>query len=156
MSDLLVLSGPALAADVPAWKRVFAPVLGRIVPKLDLPMVIDGDVLSTDPSVGEAYENDPMVTSSTSAGLGRAMFEAMEWTTENLDRLAVPTYVIHGGDDTLVPPSASEPFEGHPRAERVVLPGLRHEPFNEPSGLQVVDDLAAWIDLEISQMKSSR
>ncbi len=145
MTDLLVLSGPALNADVPTWQTVLAPVLGRLTPRLPIPSEIDGDILSTDPSVGEAYEADPLVTSAVTAGLGRALFESMQWTLEHLQRIVVPTYIVHGSDDVLVPPSASEPFEQLPVVERHVLKGMRHEVFNEPDGLTIVDGVADWI-----------
>jgi alpha-beta hydrolase superfamily lysophospholipase len=52
---------------------------------------------------------------------------------------------MHGLDDGLVPPSASEVFEGAPGVERQTYPTLRHELHNEPEGLQVVDDVIAWL-----------
>ena len=43
---------------------------------------------------------------------------------------AVPTLVFHGSDDRLVPPTATEPFEGLPGVAQRVYPGLRHETLN--------------------------
>ncbi|MCH7788493.1 MAG: alpha/beta hydrolase [Acidobacteria bacterium] len=145
MTDLLVLSGPALEADIPRWQEIAAPIMGRVAPRMKIPTEISGDLLSTDPAVGQAYEADPLVSTHATAGLGRAMFEAMSWTSENLKRIVVPTYVVHGGDDRLVPPSASEIFEGRPETERTVYDGMRHEVFNEPTGLDVVDQIVEWI-----------
>jgi alpha-beta hydrolase superfamily lysophospholipase len=45
-----------------------------------------------------------------------------------------------------VPGSASEVFEGAPGVERRTYPGLRHELHNEPEGLDVVDDVIAWLE----------
>ncbi len=53
--------------------------------------------------------------------------------------------MLHGLDDGLVPPAASEVFEGAPGVERRTYPGLRHELHNEPEGLEVVDDVIAWL-----------
>jgi alpha-beta hydrolase superfamily lysophospholipase len=57
----------------------------------------------------------------------------------------VPTLVIHGGADTLVPTRLSEPLAGLPNVERRVLPGLRHETLNEPEGPKVVGQIVEWI-----------
>jgi alpha-beta hydrolase superfamily lysophospholipase len=53
---------------------------------------------------------------------------------------------MHGLDDGLVPPSASEVFEDVPGVERRTYPGLRHELHNEPEGLAVVDDVIEWLE----------
>ncbi len=62
-----------------------------------------------------------------------------------LARLHVPTLVIHGGDDSLVPTHVSEPLAAVPGVERRVLPGLRHETLNEPEGPQVVATIVEWL-----------
>jgi alpha-beta hydrolase superfamily lysophospholipase len=62
-----------------------------------------------------------------------------------MDRLHVPTLVIHGGDDTLVPTAGSEPLASVPVVDRRVLPGLRHETLNEPEGPEVVAGIVAWL-----------
>jgi len=52
--------------------------------------------------------------------------------------LSVPTMVIHGGDDRIVPPAFSEPIGDQPVATRQVLPGLAHEILNEASWEQTL------------------
>lgn len=143
--DLLVLSGAALDAEVPKWQRVAAPYLGKLVPKFFLPAAFDAEILSRDPEVGAAYNADPLIRAGATAGLGAQMFRAMEETTAALHNLRVPTLALHGGDDALVPPSATEVLEGHRLIERRVLPGLRHEIFNEPEGPQVIGEVIQWL-----------
>ena len=58
--DLAVLSAPALDAELPAWQRVAAPMLGTIIPGLKIPADFDGSVLSRDEAVQVAYETDPL------------------------------------------------------------------------------------------------
>lgn len=143
--DLLVLSAPALTADLPPWQRIVAPALGRVAPRLFVPGVIEPDMLATDPSVGAAYAADPLVLGGATAGLAHAAFGAMADTRSRVHHLDVPTLVVHGGADRLVPPAASEPLAGRPGVHRVVYPGLRHEVFNEPDGPAIVDEVAGWI-----------
>lgn len=150
--DLAVLSAPALGADVPRWQRTAAPVLGRVVPTLFVPAAIDGDLLSRDPAVGERYKVDPLVIGGSTAGLGREVLAAMVRTTAALDRITVPTYVVHGSGDRLVPPSASEAFEALPNATRRLWDDLRHECFNEPERDEVLADVGAWLDQRLAAL----
>jgi alpha-beta hydrolase superfamily lysophospholipase len=147
--DLAVLSAPALSAELPGWQRVVAPVLGSIAPPLKIPADFDGSVLSRDKAVQVAYETDPLRVPASTARLGRETLRAMKQVNTTLDRLQLPTYVLHGSDDELVPPSASEPFERLPNATRRVWEGLRHECMNEPERDEVIGEVVDWIDGEI-------
>lgn len=133
LPDVLLLSGPALGAEIPAWKRRAAPVLGRISPKLFIKNEFDGSLLSTNPDVGTAYVNDPLRIQGATAGLGLAMIEAMKLANQNIENLSIPTMVFHGGADRIVPPHFSEPIGELPVASRQELPGLEHEVLNEAS-----------------------
>ncbi len=148
--DLLVLSGPALGADVPLHLRVIAPVLGTVAPTLVIRDEGDPSVLATDPRVGETFYADPLRVPYPTARLGRELLRAIRTTRQRIGRLTIPTYVLHGGDDTLVPTAASRILEELPNVTRRVLPGLRHEVFNEPVGPELVDDVAAWIDDQLA------
>ena len=53
--------------------------------------------------------------------------------------------MLHGLDDGLVPPQASEILGSLPNVERRTYPGLRHELHNEPEGPAIVDEIIAWI-----------
>jgi alpha-beta hydrolase superfamily lysophospholipase len=141
----LVLSAPALDADVGTAKRLAARVIGRLAPGMSLRNDITGPQLASDPSVGEAYFADPLVLTRTTTGLGLAFLNAMAEGRAAARRLSVPTLVVHGGDDTLVPPSVSEPLEELPCVERIVLPGCRHEWHNEPAGEHALSGVVDWI-----------
>jgi len=148
--DLLILSAPALDATIPAWKRVAARVLGRLAPGIALPNEITGDQLSRDPAVGEAYFADPLVTTRTTARLGAELLAAMAQAREHLSDLTVPTLVLHGGDDTLVPPEVSAPLAERDCVERIVLHGLRHETHNEDGGALALGLITDWLDRRLT------
>ncbi|HEY7827054.1 MAG TPA: lysophospholipase [Candidatus Limnocylindrales bacterium] len=143
--DLLVLSAPALAGNIPGWQKALAPLMGRLVPHLTVKNAFDGSILSRDPAVGRDYLADPLNVHSTTARLGAAVLALQGPTLAELDRIRVPTLVIHGGADHLVPTRSSEVFIGRPGIERRVIQGLAHESFNEPEGPQVVGEVADWI-----------
>ncbi len=142
--DLLVLSAPGLGGGK-AWQRRLAPILAKVAPTATIPTKIEGSQLSRDPEVGAAYFADPLVLTVATARLGAELFAAVDRTLAAIDRLDLPTLVIHGGADTLVPPQTSLPLAGLPTVERRLYPKLRHEAFNEPEGPKVVADVVAWI-----------
>ena len=143
--DLLVLTAPALDAQVPEWKRRLAQVLSGVVPRLQIRNGFDGSVLSRDPTVGAAYLADPLTYGRTTLRLGGEMVREQERIRSSLDQLTVPTLVLHGAQDTLVPPAASEPLAALPGVTRVLYDGLRHEVHNEPEWESVLGDVVAWI-----------
>lgn len=143
--DLLVLSAPPLQAAVPGWQRVLAPVLSLVAPTVVLANPITGEQLARDPAVGIAYFADPLVQPRSTARLGAELFGAMKRGRAGLGRLHVPTLVIHGGADVLVPTAGSEPLAELPGVERRVLPDLRHETLNEPEGPEVVAVIIDWM-----------
>ena len=133
LPDVLLLSGPALGAVLPAWKEKGAPVMAKLAPKLFIKNEFDGSLLSMNAAVGDAYAKDPLRVHGATAGLGAELLAAMESTNAKLSKLSVPTLVIHGGEDPIVPSHYSEPIGDQPVATRQVLPGLRHEILNEDS-----------------------
>ena len=152
--DLLVLSAPPLDARVPRWQRVLAPVLGVVAPTVVLANPISGEQLSHDTGVGVAYFADPLVQPRSTTRLGAQFFAAMKRARSELGRLHVPTLVIHGGADTLVPTEGSEQLGKVPGVERRVLPGLRHETLNEPEGPEVVAGVVEWLRAQVKPAKS--
>lgn len=147
--DLLVLSAPAIDAEVPLWQRRAAPLLARVAPTFELPNPVEGDALCSDPSVAEAYFTDPHVYTSATVAFGAASFDAMTRAKANLDSLTIPTYVFHGGQDPLVPPQVSAPLGELDVVTRRLWPGLRHETHNEPQWEEVLGELVTWLDASV-------
>ncbi len=147
--DLAVISAPALEAVVPGWQKVVAPVLSRVLPKQHIPSKIEGELLSRDVAVQRAYLDDPLVIAGATAALGNEIFRTMTAAAASLDRIRVPAYVLHGAEDRLVPPSASEALGRLPGVTRKVWDGLRHECMNEPEQADVLAAIVDWIDQEL-------
>ncbi len=147
--DLLILSSPGLSGGK-AWQRSTAGIAASLAPRLSLPNGLSGDQLSRDPAVAEAYFADPLVLTKSTTRLGSELFSAMDRVNANLKALDIPTLVIHGGADTIVPASASAPLGQLPTVERRLYPKLRHETLNEPEGPQVVAEIIAWIDRNLT------
>lgn len=144
--DVVVLGSPGLDADLPDWKKVAARVLGRLAPTMGIPNGIQGAWLSRDPSVGARTVDDPRCAKVSTARFGaEALREQARVRGLAAEGLGVPTLVLHGLDDRLVPPRASEVFATAPLTERRTFPGLRHELHNEPEGPEIVDGVIAWL-----------
>ncbi|MEO8571474.1 MAG: alpha/beta fold hydrolase [Chloroflexota bacterium] len=143
--DLAVLSSPGLDSTIAAWKKAFAPVLGRILPRLAIPSGIDGSTLSRDPSVAAKVGRDPLAAKSSTARFGAEAFAEVARVRRDHAGLSVPTLVLHGLDDGLVPARSSEILAALPNVERRTYPGLRHELHNEPEGPAIIDEIVAWI-----------
>ena len=153
--DLLALSAPALGANIPGPLRALTPLLARLAPRLSVPSPIKGEMLATDPAVGEAYFADPLIVRVVTPALGLGLLRQMQWANENLTRLAVPTLVMHGADDPLVPPRSTRPFADLALATRRTYPALRHEIFNEPARFAILQDLSDWLTEQLAALAPS-
>jgi alpha-beta hydrolase superfamily lysophospholipase len=143
--DLLVLSAPAIEVTIPGWKRAMARVLGRVAPRTRIPNDFDGTNLSRDPVVAERYLADPLNEHATTTRFGAEALAEQRRVQADLSRLSLPTLVIHGMDDGIVPASSSEPLGRLSVVTRRTYPGLRHELHNEPEGPAILDDVVGWM-----------
>jgi acylglycerol lipase len=150
--DLLVLSAPAIGAKVPLWQRALVGALRRVAPGMAMSNRLDPDDLSCVAAVGETYVADPLNQHKSTVRFAHAAFGEQRRVAASLDRLSLPTFVVHGADDQIVPTAASAPLEGRPGVTRKVYPGLRHELHNEVIGPQVVRDEVDWIRDRVSRI----
>jgi acylglycerol lipase len=143
--DALVLSSPAIGAAIPGWKRALARVLGRVAPRVEIKNDFDGEHLSRDPTIAEAYLADPLNVHRTTTRFAAAAFKEQDRVQATLGELAIPTLVIHGTADKIVPVESSEQIASVAGVTRRTYPDHRHELHNEPDGAAVIDDVIAWL-----------
>ncbi|MDX1691163.1 MAG: alpha/beta hydrolase [Acidimicrobiia bacterium] len=148
--DLLVLSAPAIRAEIPLVKRLAARVLTRLAPRLTVPNDLTGDQLSRDPAVGEAYFADPLVVTSTTTRFAAEALAAQRRLGEGLQPFGIPVLVIHGGADPIVPPQVSAPLAELEGVERHLFPAFRHESFNEEGGVPALAVVTDWLERQTS------
>ena len=153
LPDFLVLSAPGLEAA--AWKRQAAPVLARLLPRLRISNGFHPDMLSRDPARQEAARSDPLMLGSSTTKFGALGFAEQARVRASLDRLAVPTLVIHGLADPIVPPRATEALGALRSVTRRAYEGVRHELHNEPEGPAIIADVIAWLDGQVAQRPPS-
>lgn len=148
LPDLLVLSAPGLDDDLPGWQRPVARLLNAIAPKLQIANGVPKGGLSRDPAVDEGFAADPLCTTRSTVRFGAEGFREQDRLRELLPGLAampVPTYVLHGSADPVVPVRASGVLEGMGNVTRRVHDGLRHEQHHEPEHAEVLAEVVAWI-----------
>ncbi|TAL10325.1 MAG: alpha/beta hydrolase [Chloroflexota bacterium] len=148
--DLLVLSAPGIDDDLAAWKHKLAPILARILPKVRIANGIAPSMLSRDEGRQEAARTDPLMLNSSTTRLGALSFAEQARVRSAAATLAVPTLVIHGLDDPIVPARATEPLAEISGVTRRTYAGVRHELHNEPEGPAIIADVIAWIDSQLA------
>jgi len=149
--DLLVLSAPAIAS-AGGWRRPLAAVLGRALPHLEIANRLPPGGLSHDGQVEVAYRSDPLNVHRTTTHLGLELFREqarVQSRLKRIDALPMPTYVLHGTDDPIVPVSSSASLERLGNVTRRVYADLRHEMHNEPEADAVIGDTIAWIEASL-------
>ncbi len=148
LPDVLVLSAPALDDNQPGWQRPMARLLNGVVPKLRLANGIPDDGRSHDPAVGAKVNVDPLCGTSSTVRTGAEAFreqDRLRMLLEGLDSMPVPTYILHGSADPIVPLRATDVFEGKGNSTRRVHEGLRHEQHHEPEHEAVLAEVVAWL-----------
>jgi alpha-beta hydrolase superfamily lysophospholipase len=100
------------------------------------------------------YQADPLVfTGKIAAGLGAALFDAMDSFPERYPTLTLPVLVMHGTEDRLANIEGSRELERLASNADVTAhyyDGLYHEVFNEPEQERVLDDLVGWLDIQVA------
>jgi acylglycerol lipase len=146
--ELLVLSAPAVDDDLAAWKHRSAPVMARLAPRLRIPNGVTIDQLAAAPRPGMIYEEDPLVIRSTTARFGALAFAEQARVRQalaRLDALPIPTLVLRGADDPVVPARAFDALARLGGVTARTYPEMRHEIHNERGGGGVLADVVAWI-----------
>ena len=145
----LLLSGPLAALDAaPAPVRLIARGLSAVAPRLGV-FAVDASLVSRDPEVVRAYENDPLVHhGKLPVRTVAELAAAVESFPATVDAITVPTLIMYGTADRLAPPAGSVMLsERISSTDKTVIPyeGLYHEIFNEPEQRQVMDDMCVWL-----------
>ena len=149
-----LLSGAALPAAEPpsAFAMFLARLFSRWLPKMGM-LQLDATQISRDPEVVQDYLDDPLVhKGKASARLVVELFKEMERVEQDQDKITLPVFVMHGSADAMTTTAGSEAYyRGISSSEKSlkIYDGLYHEIFNEPERLEVLGDLAEWIEARL-------
>ena len=137
-------AGRWLASKIPNW-RIKAPL---VVAKL-----------SADRRAQDAYLRDRWVHRNMSLRLAANLVDSGQWALDNASLLQASTLLMHGSDDTLTSPKASEAFaaESNKMATFKLWNGCRHDLHDELQRERVFEYMTRWMKQQcITTYKLSR
>jgi alpha-beta hydrolase superfamily lysophospholipase len=148
--DALVLSSPALTANLTWFQRVQLTLGRAFAPSLAQPNGLDPAFISHDADVVRAYREDPLVHDRITARLGRAILDAGAVAIAAAPTWKMPTLLLYSGDDHLVASRGSDAFAAAAPREVVEterFDALYHEILNErTAAAPVYARLERWLD----------
>jgi alpha-beta hydrolase superfamily lysophospholipase len=146
----VIATGPLFrpAFEPPAWKLTLARIMYNLWPTLAMSNELDRQVLSRDPAVVRAYNEDPLVHDRLTPRLTMDMLQAGLWSMEHAAEFPLPLLLMHGSDDRLTSAQASREFAA--QAGEVctlkIWDGFYHEIHNEPEQGLVFGYLLEWLN----------
>lgn len=146
----LALAAPAIGeVGVPRALLLLARLLSGVWPTFTLETGLDLSGLARDPAIVAAVLADPLFHRKSSARLGTEVLDAIESVHARAARLAVPTFILHGTADRMVPISGSRRLAAGPAAPRVTLvecAGAYHALFADRGFEERLAALGRWAD----------
>lgn len=146
----IVVSGPMLRLKVklPAVKVIAGKILSKWLPRVTLASDLDARMLSHDPKVIQARAEDPLVHDVASTRWFTEGMAAGERILRSASQLRVPTLFMHGGEDPLTDPKATQEFYQamfFKDKKWIQWPGMYHEIFNEVERNKVFEAVHSWL-----------
>jgi alpha-beta hydrolase superfamily lysophospholipase len=153
-ADALVLSSPALAADLSAVQKTMMTVFGALAPDFVVGNGLPLEALCRDPAVVRAYKADALVHDRVSPKLARFILEAGTHVRAQAARWRTPTLLLWAGSDRCVAPRGSAEFAaaapGAVVTSRCFEP-MYHEIFNDPQRDEVLAALTSWLGSSLAR-----
>lgn len=147
--DGVVLSSPALAADLNAVQRLLLATLPRLAPRLRVDNGVATTQVCRDPAVVQAYRDDPLVHRRICARLAAWVMGNGPKVVQGAPQWARPTLLIYAGQDRLVNRRGSDAFAAAAPTLLVqshAFEDMFHEIFNDPQQAQVLQMLTGWLE----------
>ena len=142
-----------LAFEPPAFKIILGKITNQLYPAFSQKSGLDTKVLSHDPEVVHAYENDPLIHDHISARMFIGIYQSGHWALEHALEFSLPLLLMHGGADKIISVEASREFAGKitENCTFKIWDNLYHEIHNEPEKEEVFKFLIDWLDKEVSK-----
>lgn len=146
-----IASAPMLRAvhpPGPLFMKV-ARMLKLIAPHWRLKAPVRKELLSHLNTEQVAYEDDHLMHRRVSLRLGAGLIDSGLWILGHADQLKTPCLIVHGTEDCVTDPHASDEFAASAKrvGSPVVLrsyPGMLHDLHRDEGKEQVIDDIRAW------------
>jgi alpha-beta hydrolase superfamily lysophospholipase len=135
--------------SVSAAAIVFGPELLALAALPEIPVLPLADAVSTDPTVVQAYKDDPLVYQGPPSRTTLGILADSEKLIAGLADLTLPIQVMQGRADMLIPAQSLKAIVNGVSSLDVTArlwPGLFHEVYNEPIKEQVIGALISWLE----------
>ena len=148
--DAMVVSSPLLGigVEIPAYKKVGAEWLAKLVPKLTMWNEIGNEDVTRDPEVIRELEQDPYRHARVCAPVYLGFLESFKFVHERAPELKVKTlFQISDKDPVISSPEAIRFFEhlGSPEKDIKIYNDAKHELYNDIIREQVFEDLRHFL-----------
>lgn len=143
--DCLILTAPLFEDNYPKFIRNLSGPLSKIAPNFRSFSPVTKKNISTDKSVGEDYFKDPLVFRSLTFRLGYAITQVQDFVDENIENLNIPTIVLHGKGDTIVPISGCKNISELENVTFVEVENSKHEILNQDTRPFVLSEIHQWL-----------
>lgn len=151
--DGIVLSCPlfALKMKVPTWKKWAAIIAASVAPTVRVKTGIRGKHLSSDLSVAQAYDHDPLVLKNLSARAFYEIYQGCLSADELSGTLKHSILLQVAGDDPVVDAERAQSWFKNIDKNKVdatlkVYPGFLHEIYNESKKEEAINDFISWLN----------
>ncbi len=149
-----IVCGPALNSgrDVSAARKVLVRTLSRTLPFVTFDHGYAAEEMSTDPAVVSEYTSDPLVHRRISTRLAISIIDEGARVRASAAEFnpAASMLFLQGRQDTVADPDDTRSFGERVSCEHkevVVLPGMRHEVFNEQEKAKTFEAVDRFLGL---------
>ncbi|KAB2054955.1 hypothetical protein ES319_A11G002300v1 [Gossypium barbadense] len=151
----IIMTSPAVAIQ-PTHPIVMAvaPVISFLVPRYQITVANKkGRPVSRDPQALVEKYSDPLVyTGPLRVRTGCELLRITSYLQQNLREFTVPFFVLHGTDDTVTDPQASEKlYKEAASTDKTIrlFQGLLHDLLFELEREVVTDDIIEWLNCRV-------
>jgi alpha-beta hydrolase superfamily lysophospholipase len=141
-------AGLLLGDDVPGWLIALGKAIFPRLPWLPVAPV-ELQALSHDPRIIEANAADPLsYQGRLKGGVIVALIRGGEDILARAPQFKLPMLILHGGEDRIISPRASQLFyagAGSADKQLKIYPRLYHEILNEPEQGEIIAEICAWM-----------
>lgn len=150
--DRAIASAPMLRAvhpPGPLFMKI-ARMLKMIAPHWRLKAPVRKELLSHLNSEQIAYEVDRLMHRRVSLRLGASLIDSGLWVLENAARVRLPCLVLHGSEDRITSPAASQEFAQRATAagspvQLLTYFGMLHDLHRDQGKERVINDIGNWV-----------
>ncbi|WP_133365698.1 alpha/beta fold hydrolase [Qipengyuania sediminis] len=126
-------------ARVPGVAQAFSAILPRSLIERSLRQSVSNRAVVT-PAAVDRYWELARYPGNRAATLARFGQSAKPFTLEEMRRITVPTLILWGAEDQLIPAAAARWFAGAiPGARAIIYPGIGHLPMEEAADRSAAD-----------------